>query len=64
MKQCISIDLPRMNFVINGKIIDTVLTSVLMEGAKYRKSNLFNSYDIYSAEAASKKQREIDKDRS
>lgn len=55
-------DLPRMNFVINGKIIDTVLTSVLMEGAKYRKSNLFNSYDIYSAEAASKKQREIDKD--
>ncbi len=55
-------DFPRMNFVINGKIIDTVLTSALMEGAKYRKSNLFNSYGIYSTETARKKQREIDTD--
>ncbi|WP_438456574.1 hypothetical protein [Wolbachia endosymbiont of Kerria lacca] len=55
-------DFPRMNFVINGKIIDTVLTSALMEGAQYRKSNLFNSYDIYSTETARKKQREIDTD--
>lgn len=46
------LDLPRMNFVINGKIIDTVLTSALMEGAKYCKSNLFNNYDIYSTETA------------
>lgn len=55
-------DFPRMNFVINGKIIDTVLTSALMEGAQYRKSNLFNSDDIYSTETARKKQREIDTD--
>ncbi|WP_264375634.1 hypothetical protein [Wolbachia endosymbiont (group B) of Sphaerophoria taeniata] len=55
-------DFPRMNFVINGKIIDTVLTSALMEGAQYRKSNLFNSYDIYSTETAREKQREIDTD--
>ncbi|WP_264687775.1 hypothetical protein [Wolbachia endosymbiont (group A) of Sympetrum striolatum] len=47
-----------MNFVINGKIIDTVLTSALMEGAQYRKSNLFNSYDIYSNETARKKNKE------
>jgi hypothetical protein len=34
------LDLPRMNFVINGKIIDKVFTCALMEGAKHRKSNL------------------------
>ncbi|WP_264338381.1 hypothetical protein [Wolbachia endosymbiont (group A) of Cheilosia soror] len=56
------LDVSRMNFVINGKIIDTVLTSALMEGAKCRKSNLFNSDDIYSTETARKKQREIDTD--
>ncbi|WP_225538545.1 hypothetical protein [Wolbachia endosymbiont of Mansonella perstans] len=33
-----------------------------MEGAKHRKSNLFNSDDIYSTETVTEKQREIDTD--
>lgn len=55
-------DVPRMNLVINGKIIDKALICVLMEGAKRRKSNLFNSDDIYSTETITEKQREIDTD--
>ncbi len=55
------LDFPRMNFVINGKVIDKILISTLIEGAKYHGSKLFSSDDIYNSK--NKKEREIDTDR-
>jgi|GEM_PF-1800711 len=52
------LDLQRMNFVINGKEIDTNLIIALKEGAKDYKSELFSKDDIYNSDS----EREIDKD--
>jgi hypothetical protein len=49
------LDLQRMNFVINEKKIDKSLIIALKEGAKRRKSELFNSDDIYSDKIFNKK---------
>ncbi len=57
------LDFQRMNFIINGKKIDKSLIIALKEGAKRRKSELFNSDDIYNDEIFNKKgTREIDTD--
>ncbi|WP_265032552.1 hypothetical protein [Wolbachia endosymbiont (group A) of Sicus ferrugineus] len=57
------LDFQRMNFIINGKEIDKNLIIAFKEGAKHRKSELFNSDDIYNDEIFNKKgTREIDTD--
>ncbi|WP_265026755.1 hypothetical protein [Wolbachia endosymbiont (group A) of Bombylius major] len=58
------LDFQRMNFIINGKEIDKNLIIAFKEGAKHRRSELFNSDDIYNDEIFNKKgTREIDTDR-
>ncbi|WP_353277408.1 hypothetical protein [Wolbachia endosymbiont (group A) of Agelastica alni] len=58
------LDFQRMNFIINGKEIDKNFIIAFKEGAKHRKSELFNSDDIYNDEIFNKKgTREIDTDR-
>ncbi|WP_264337445.1 hypothetical protein [Wolbachia endosymbiont (group B) of Dolichovespula media] len=57
------LDFQRMNFIINGKEIDKNFIIAFKEGAKYRRSELFNSDDIYNDEIFNKKgTREIDTD--
>ncbi|BEP32311.1 MAG: hypothetical protein WBIAU2_05380 [Wolbachia endosymbiont of Drosophila biauraria] len=57
------LDFQRMNFIINGKEIDKNLIIAFKEGAKHRKSELFNSDDIHNDEIFNKKgTREIDTD--
>ncbi|WP_338406829.1 hypothetical protein [Wolbachia endosymbiont (group A) of Longitarsus flavicornis] len=57
------LDFQRMNFIINGKEIDKNFIIAFKEGAKHRKSELFNSDDIYNDEIFNKKgTREIDTD--
>ncbi|WP_341818686.1 hypothetical protein [Wolbachia endosymbiont (group B) of Ennomos erosarius] len=57
------LDFQRMNFIINGKEIDKNLIIAFKEGAKHRRSELFNSDDIYNDEIFNKKgTREIDTD--
>lgn len=56
-------DVNRMDFIINGKAIDKNFIIAFKEGAKHRKSELFNSDDIYNDEIFNKKgTREIDTD--
>ncbi|WP_264704096.1 hypothetical protein [Wolbachia endosymbiont (group A) of Volucella inflata] len=58
------LDFQRMNFIINGKEIDKNFIIAFKEGAKHRRSELFNSDDIYNDEIFNKKgTREIDTDR-
>lgn len=52
------LDFQRMNFIINGKEIDKNLIIAFKEGAKHRKSELFNSDDIYNDEIFNKKEQE------
>ncbi|NSM56477.1 hypothetical protein HET73_02725 [Wolbachia endosymbiont of Atemnus politus] len=57
------LDFQRMNFIINGKKIDKNFIIAFKEGAKHRKSELFNSDDIYSNEIFNDREtREIDTD--
>ncbi|APR98827.1 hypothetical protein [Wolbachia endosymbiont of Folsomia candida] len=60
------LDFQRMDFVINGKAIDKSLIIAFKEGARHRKSELFNSDAIYNTEiddiSHEKGTREIDTD--
>ena len=55
-------DFQRMNFVINGKKIDSNFIRAFYEGVKPRKSKLFSYNDVYNDEISGEGTREIDTD--